>query len=61
MLILTRRIGESIVIGSGKNKIIITALDVHSNHAKIGITASNDVTIHREEVYRCMHEGEEEK
>ncbi len=48
MLILTRRIGETIVIGEN---VAITVLDIKGAQARIGITAPKDVQIHREEIY----------
>jgi carbon storage regulator len=47
MLILTRRLGENIVIG---DDIIIRVLDV-SGQVKLGIEAPQDITVHREEIY----------
>lgn len=49
MLILTRRMGEKIVIG---NEIEITVLGMKGNMVKLGIKAPKDVTVHREEVYQ---------
>lgn len=48
MLILSRRVGESIMIG---HDIVITVLDVRGESIRIGITAPRDVQVHREEVY----------
>ncbi len=47
MLILTRRIGESIVIG---DDIIIQVLDI-SSQVKLGIIAPKDISVHRAEIY----------
>ena len=51
MLVLTRRIGESIVIG---NNIIITVIGANPNNTqiKIGITAPKEISVHREEIYQ---------
>lgn len=49
MLILTRRIGEAIVIGDDVN---ITLLGVTGNQIRIGITAPREVGVYREEVYK---------
>ena len=48
MLILTRRINESIIIG---NNVKITILGVNGNQVRIGIDAPKDVPVHREEIY----------
>ncbi len=47
MLILTRRIGESLVIGDG---ITVTVLGVKGGQVRIGVKAPRDVAVHREEV-----------
>ena len=48
MLVLTRRQGESIVIGG---EIVITVIEVRSGQVRIGIDAPRHVQVHREEVY----------
>ena len=47
MLILTRRVGETLVIGE---QIAVTVLGVKGNQVRIGIKAPKDVAVHREEV-----------
>mgnify|MGYP001191320614 CR=1 FL=1 len=55
MLILTRRVGETLVIG---DDIIITVCSVRNSQARIGIQAPQHVTVHRKEVYeRIQKEG----
>jgi carbon storage regulator len=56
MLILTRRIGETIVISDGDDKISITVLGTDGNTAKIGIEAPKDIPVHREEIYRRIQD-----
>ncbi len=48
MLVLTRRPGESIVIGQN---VIITVIEIKGGQVRIGIDAPRDVQVHREEVY----------
>lgn len=47
MLILTRRSGESIMIG---DKIVVTVLGIHGHQARIGVTAPKEIPVHREEI-----------
>jgi carbon storage regulator len=49
MLVLTRRPGESVVIG---NNIVVTVLEVRGEQIRLGIDAPRSVTVHREEIYR---------
>jgi carbon storage regulator len=48
MLILTRRVGETLMIGAD---IAITVLGVKGNQVRIGVKAPPDVAVHREEVF----------
>ncbi|MAG68527.1 MAG: carbon storage regulator [Pseudomonadales bacterium] len=59
MLILTRRVGETLVIGDDTK---ITVLGVKGNQIRIGICAPETVSVHREEIYnRIQKEKAEEK
>jgi len=49
MLILTRRVGETLVIG---DQVTITVLGVKGNQVRVGINAPKDVAVHREEIYQ---------
>ena len=51
MLVLSRRVGESIVIG---NEVTVTVLDVRGDQIRIGIDAPRSVQVHREEVFRQL-------
>ena len=54
MLILTRRTGETVMIG---NEVTLTVLGVKGNQVRIGINAPKNVPVHREEIYeRIRHE-----
>ncbi len=48
MLILTRRVGESVMIG---DEVTITVLGVKGNQVRIGVNAPKTVAVHREEIY----------
>lgn len=48
MLILTRRIGETLMVG---DDVTITVLGVKGNQVRIGVNAPKDVAVHREEIY----------
>ena len=56
MLILTRRVGETLVIGDDVN---VTVLGVRGNQVRLGVDAPKEVAVHREEIYqRIQNEGE---
>ena len=56
MLILTRRVGETLVIGDDVN---VTVLGVRGNQVRLGVDAPKDIAVHREEIYqRIQNEGD---
>lgn len=55
MLILTRRVGETVKIG---NDVDVTVLGVKGNQVRVGIQAPKTTTVHREEVYRRIKREE---
>jgi carbon storage regulator len=48
MLILTRRVGETVVIG---DEVQVTVLGVKGNQVRLGVNAPRDVSVHRQEIY----------
>ena len=49
MLILTRRVGETLMVG---DDVTVTVLGVKGNQVRIGVNAPKDVSVHREEIYQ---------
>lgn len=49
MLILTRRVGETVIIG---NDVDVTVLGVKGNQVRLGVKAPKDIAVHREEIYQ---------
>ena len=60
MLVLSRRTGESLVLGEGDTKIVVTLVAIRDGKCRIGIDAAKDVPIHRKEIHDIIKgEGQE--
>ena len=57
MLVLTRRPGESIMVG---DEVVVTVLDVRGDVVRLGIKAPRSIQVHREEVYRELQRANRE-
>ncbi len=56
MLILTRRVGETLMIG---DDVTVTVLGVKGNQVRIGVNAPKDVSVHREEIYERIKQEDQ--
>ncbi len=56
MLILTRRVGETLMVG---DDVTVTVLGVKGNQVRIGVNAPREVAVHREEIYQRIR-GEDQ-
>jgi carbon storage regulator len=56
MLILTRRVGETLIIG---DDVSVTVLGVKGNQVRLGVNAPKDVSVHREEIYQRIQNEKE--
>ena len=58
MLILTRRVGETVMIG---DDVTVTVLGVKGNQVRIGVNAPKNVAVHREEIYERIKREEQQR
>lgn len=57
MLILTRRVGETLMVG---DEVTVTVLGVKGNQVRLGVNAPREVAVHREEIYERIQREQDE-
>ena len=58
MLILTRRVGETLMVG---DEVTVTVLGVKGNQVRIGVNAPKEVAVHREEIYQRIRKEKDDE
>lgn len=58
MLILTRRVGETVMIG---DDVMVTVLGVKGNQVRLGVSAPKSIAVHREEIYERIRRDQDEQ
>jgi carbon storage regulator len=57
MLVLSRKVGESVIVGQGFEKVKVTVLEVSGGKIRLGFEADASIPINREEVWKAKQEG----